>query len=93
MSWSCLISTVSTCCDLDQSFDFIVHRAALCYELVVSEVIGGAKSAVKDVSGLSVRIKPTMSFDLPVSDPSLMIKSQDLLSLPDAGRGQVPCFP
>lgn len=84
---------MSACCGLDQSFDFIAHRTALCYEPEASEGTGEAKQAVKDISGLCTRIKPTTGFVLPVSGPSLLIKSHDLLGLLDAGRAQAPCFP
>lgn len=84
---------MSTCHGLDQPFDFIAQRAALWYEPVASEATGEAKQAVKDVSGLSTRIKPTTGGVLPVSGPSLLIKSHDLLGLLDAGSTQVPRFP
>lgn len=51
-----------------------------------------AKQAVKDTSGLSTRIKPTIGFVSLLSGPSLLIKSHDLLGLPDAGRAQALCF-
>lgn len=81
---------MSTCHALDQSFDFIAHGAALCYEPVASEATGEAKQQVKDVSGLSTKIKPTTGGVLPVSGPSLLIKSHDLLGLLDASRAEVP---
>lgn len=84
---------MSTCCGLDQSFDFIAHRTALCYEPVVSEATGEAKQTVKDISGLSTRIKPTTGFVLPMSGPTLLIKSHDFLGFADAVRAQAPCVP
>lgn len=51
------------------------------------------KQAVKDTSDPSTRIKPTIGFVSLVSGPSLLIKFQDLLGLPDAGRAQAHSFP
>lgn len=84
---------MSTCCGLDQSFDFIAHRTVLCYEPGASEATREAKQAVKDVSGLYTRMKPTTGFVLPGSSPSLLNKPHYLLGLPDAGRAQAPCLP
>jgi len=84
---------MSACCGLDQSFDFIAYRSALCYEPVPSEATGEAKQAVKDISGLFTSIKPTTGLILHVSGPTLLIKSHDFLGFPDAVRAQAPCFP
>lgn len=82
-------STTSTCYGLDQSFNFRAHRTALCYVPVASE----AKQAVKDTSGPSTRIKPTIGFVSLVSGPSLLIKYHNLLGLPDAAKPKHLVFP